>query len=216
MIIEESFTVQASRDQAAAYLLDVEQVRACVPGVENVNETEPNRYEAALRMQLGPIRSLFQGSLELDSSQAPERLLASGQGRDRSSGSIAKVDFTADLEETESNVTTVRAKADVAIRGRLGQFGTGVIKRTATELVREFANCINSRIIETATITGPIAEPQDLRSPEPTSTSAPTRTDTPRAARVAIRAFAGVLFDVYRSVKHRIVTLGRRLARRGR
>lgn len=141
MIIEESFAVPASREVMARYILDVEQLSRCVPGVDDVKKITEGRYEAVLRIQLGPIRSQFAGEVELDSSAAPARITAVGRGHDQSTGSQAQVTVDATLEEQSDGQTLVAFTADVTIRGRLGQFGTGVITSTAKSLVREFAQC---------------------------------------------------------------------------
>jgi len=146
MIINESFTLQADRERVAALLTDIERVAACVPGVENVEMTEPNSYKAVLKTQIGPIKSSFTGSVQVDPSEAPARLSAKGQGKDRSTQSMAKVGFSARLEEIGNGVTRVDAEADISIRGRLGQFGTGVIQATATQMLNDFANCVNASL----------------------------------------------------------------------
>lgn len=144
MIVTQSFILQAERERVAALLTDIERVAACVPGVENVEMTEPNTYEAVLRTQIGPIKSSFAGSVRVDPSEAPARLAAKAQGKDRSTQSMAKVGFTANLEDIGDGTTRVDAEADVSIRGRLGQFGTGVIQATATQMLNDFATCVNS------------------------------------------------------------------------
>jgi uncharacterized protein len=144
VIITESFILQAGRERVAAFLADAERVAACVPGVEDVEMVEPNTYEAVLRMQIGPIKSSFAGSVEIDPSGGPARLAANAQGKDRSTQSMAKIAFSANLEEIGDGTTRVDAEADVSIRGRLGQFGTGVIQATATQMLNDFATCANS------------------------------------------------------------------------
>jgi uncharacterized protein len=146
MIIEESFVVPAGREQVAAYLLDIERVSSCVPGVDSVTQTGEGRYDAVLRVQMGPIRSQFAGQVDVDSSAAPAHLTAVGQGRDQATGSHAQVSFAAELTEQPDGRTEVACRADVTIRGRLGQFGTGVITSTAKSLVREFAECASSTL----------------------------------------------------------------------
>jgi len=146
MIITESFTLQADRNRVAALLTDIERVAACVPGVEDVEMTEPNTYKAVLKTQVGPIKSSFTGSVQIDPSEAPARLRAKGQGKDRSTQSMAKVGFSASLEEIGDGLTRVNAEADISIRGRLGQFGTGVIQATATQVLNDFATCVNASL----------------------------------------------------------------------
>ena len=148
MIIEESFRVPASREVMARYILDVEQLSRCVPGVDDVRKMAEGHYEAVLRIQLGPIRSQFAGEVELDSSAAPARITAVGRGHDQATGSQAQVTVNATLEDQPDGQTLVAFTADVTIRGRLGQFGTGVITSTAKSLVREFAQCASTVLSE--------------------------------------------------------------------
>jgi carbon monoxide dehydrogenase subunit G len=146
MIIDQTFSVNAPVEKTADFFVDIDQVSSCIPGVEGVRELEPGRYEAVLGVRLGPIRAAFKGSITLDDTEAPKRLKATGEGRDRSTGSMAKVDFTADLVEDEPGVTTVTAVADIAVRGKMAQFGTGVMRAAAAEIVQEFAACANAKL----------------------------------------------------------------------
>lgn len=185
MIIEQSFTVHAPRAETAAFFVDIDRVARCVPGVEEVTEVEPDRYQAVLAVRLGPIRAAFQGTMALDASEAPSRLKAVGEGRDRATGSVAKVGFTADLAEEVPGQTSVRAVADVALRGRMAQFGTGVMRAAAGELVAEFATCANATL---AAAHGPPGRHQPGAAP---ATAAQTVASTERVARS--RGMVGVL-----------------------
>jgi carbon monoxide dehydrogenase subunit G len=146
MIISETFVLHAPRDRVAAFLLDIESVRTCVPGVGEVIELSPSEYEAVMTVQVGPIRSAFAGSIEIDDSGAPGDLAATAQGIDRGSGSSARVSFAARLIESSPELTTVESTADVAIRGRLGTFGTGVIQATAKQILNDFVACVDTRL----------------------------------------------------------------------
>jgi carbon monoxide dehydrogenase subunit G len=153
MLIEQTFSVEASRDATVAFFLDADRVTRCIPGAQDVREVAPGNYEAVLGVRLGPIRAAFQGTLRLDDSEAPARLTASGEGRDRATGSLAKVQLTVDLQESRIGLTTVHAVADIALRGRMAQFGTGVMRAAAGELVQEFASCVNASLAVTESAT---------------------------------------------------------------
>lgn len=146
LIIEQTFTVSAPRDQVAAFLLSPELMLYCVPGVEDVQATDEGIYRATLKAKVGPIRASFTGDVSIDGSESPERITASGEGRDRATGSVAKVVLDAQLAEDEPGVTTITSNADVALRGRLGQFGTGVIQSIAGEMIGQFASCLENRV----------------------------------------------------------------------
>jgi carbon monoxide dehydrogenase subunit G len=149
MIISEVFSLEGPRDRVSALLLDVQSVRSCVPGVTDVTQLSPTRYEATLEVQVGPIRSAFRGSITLDDSQSPERLKATARGKDRTTGSLATVTFDAHLTESAPDVTSVRTTVDVSIRGRLGSFGTGVIQATAEQMIGDFVSCVNDQLSST-------------------------------------------------------------------
>lgn len=145
MKITETFTLSGPRDQVFALLSDVRQVAGCVPGVDNLTQTSDGTWEAELAARLGPIKASFTGQVELIPTP-PDRLHATGSGRDRRTSSQVAVAFTAELVEDGPRTTRVDAIADVTIRGRLGQFGTGVIRATATELIRDFVACADQRL----------------------------------------------------------------------
>ncbi|MGH2819120.1 MAG: CoxG family protein, partial [Actinomycetota bacterium] len=135
----------------------VEAVGPCLPGVSELRATAPNHYDAVLAVQIGPIKASFTGSIAVDDSDSPERLVASAKGKDRSSGSLASVGLDARLAEDPPGLTTVETRAEVTLRGRLGGFGTGVIQATATAMLGDFVACVGSRL----------AAPEGSASPTP-------------------------------------------------
>lgn len=141
MLIEESFVVEASRPDVAHFLLDVPRMGACVPGVEDLRRIDDDRYEAVLVIRLGPIQARFEGDVVIDSAEAPATVRARASGRDKATGSVAQVSFAADLVDSLTGETEIHTVSDVAIRGRLGQFGSGVISATAREMIKAFAQC---------------------------------------------------------------------------
>jgi hypothetical protein len=146
MIIENRFTVTAPRSEVVAYFLDAERALACVPGVSEVTKEGEHAYTASLTAKVGPIKATFTGSVTYDPGGAPEMIRATGEGRDRASGSLAKVTLDASFTEPEPDQTRVTTRADLAIRGRLGQFGTGVAQAIADEMITAFARCLETSI----------------------------------------------------------------------
>lgn len=205
LLIDQTFTVTAPADVTAAFFSDIERVSGCIPGVQDVCQAPDGTYEATLGVRLGPIRAAFGGVLALDDSEAPKRLRATGEGRDRATGSSAKVEFTADLSEDEPGKTTVRAVADVAIRGKLSQFGTGVMRAAAGEIVREFAACADATLAADGHTT---TSDDTVRSP--VVPTAPRGAATPSGG----HAQRGLVTVVLRGVVRRGVALLRRAADR--
>ena len=206
MIIEQAFTVDASRDETAALLVDVPRMVGCIPGVDDIEELKPGKYQAVLGVRLGPIRAAFQGVMSLDASGAPARLTATGEGRDRATGSVAKVQFAADLLEESPGRTSVTAVTDLALRGKMGQFGTGVMRAAAGEIVQEFASRVNASLAAERAAGGP-------------ATQGPVGTAQPRIAPGSRKAtapgLAGVLSRAaWNALKRRVHDVTQRLTQR--
>lgn len=161
MIIENTFTVQAPRDDVARFLLDPERMLPCVPGAEDIRRLDDGRYAAALAVKVGPIRAAFQGQFALDGSGAPETIVADGEARDRGSGSTVQARLDATLSEGDGDTTKVATRVDITIRGRLGQFGSGVMQSVSNEMVGAFASCVQARLSgnEDAEATAPAGSP---------------------------------------------------------
>lgn len=213
MIIDQTFTVDAPQERTAEFFFDIERVASCIPGVEGVAEVEPGRYEATLGVRLGPIRAAFKGSIALDDSEAPKRLTAEGEGRDRATGSSARVTFTADLSEDSPGVTTVRAVADVAIRGKLSQFGTGVMRAAAGEIVQEFAACANATLAAASPET-PSEGPGRPASAVGADAVSPPAADRQATAPVAPRKQRGMVSILMRGLIRSLARAFRRAADR--
>jgi carbon monoxide dehydrogenase subunit G len=163
MIVEESFSLDASPAEVAQFFLDVDRMSRCVPGVDSVRTTDPDQYQATMSIRLGPIQARFAGELRVDSTEVPHRLAASARGNDKATGSQAVVEFSANLVELADGTTRVDSISDITIRGRLGQFGTGVITSTAKAMVREFASCAGAALATTnATPAKPPGPPAGL------------------------------------------------------
>lgn len=202
MLIEQKFLLAAPREEVAGFFVDIDQVAACIPGVEDVEETAPGQYAAVLAMRLGPIRAAFRGSLVLDAKDAPQRLVATGEGRDRATGTVAKVTFTADLAEAGPAQTEVTAVADLSLRGRMAQFGTGVVRAAAGEMVSEFAARANQRFTAPAPVGPAPVGPAAVGFPQPQGAEARTVQDGPASEQpgAAPRRSRGLLRVVLRGL----------------
>lgn len=201
MIIEDEFSVSCSRDVLIAFLLDTDRVSQCLPGLEELVETGPDTYEATLAVSVGPIKSRFAGDLQLNRAGAPDYLTAKAKGRDRQTGSVAKIDVDAKLSELSSEVTNVTFQADVTLRGRLGQFGTGVIKATAAEMMKDFASCVEARLgTRGPGEGGPASHPVD----------APASAKRPSVLKFVLRGLGRYLLD---GARQAVAAIGRTLGR---
>jgi len=69
------------------------------------------------------------------------------EGEDRSLASRVKATFTGTLTQVEAG-TQLDYAVDLAIRGRLAQFGFPVVQATAKKMTAEFARCLQEALSE--------------------------------------------------------------------
>lgn len=153
MIIEDKFVISASQQDVWDFLLDIPKVSTCVPGAEKVEQVDDNTFAGTLTVKVGPIKANFSGQATLTDLTPPESLTATAQGKDKTTSSMVSATFTANLTEIEPGQTEVAFKIDVAIRGRLGQFGQAVIRETSKQITQIFVNCVQTKIAEESTDT---------------------------------------------------------------
>lgn len=154
MIIEDKFVISASQQDVWDFLLDIPKVSTCVPGAEKVEQVDDNTFAGTLTVKVGPIKANFSGQATLTDLTPPESLTATAQGKDKTTSSMVSATFTATLTEIEPDQTEVAFKVDVAIRGRLGQFGQAVIRETSKQITQIFVSCVQTKITEESTDTG--------------------------------------------------------------
>jgi carbon monoxide dehydrogenase subunit G len=95
---------------------------------------------------VGPIATSFQGNVVKTLEEPPRLLKARLQGRDAKTASMVTGEFSSELVGRQDGTTEVSYKFDIAIRGRLGQFGQAVILDTARQLTDEFVACVRTSI----------------------------------------------------------------------
>lgn len=146
MLIEDEFVIDAPLEEAWAFLLDIPRVSQCVPGVKDVKQVDEDSYRGTLSVRVGPIAANFNGKVVLEEVHPPHRLSAAADARDQTTASMASIKFSANLTEVDTDQTEVAFTVDAAIRGRLGQFGQGVILETAKQMTRAFAECLQAHL----------------------------------------------------------------------
>ncbi len=145
MIIEETFTIDAPVQKVWDFFLDINQMSKCVPGAE-VRQLDETHYEGALAVKVGPIGASFSGSVTITNQSPPTAVEASVNGKDKQTGSMVQGRFASTLKSLAANQTEVSYQIDVAIRGKLGQFGQTVIQDTAQRISAEFLSCLKAQI----------------------------------------------------------------------
>jgi carbon monoxide dehydrogenase subunit G len=136
MELKNEFHVSVPIDIAWAVLTDLERVAPCMPGAE-LQEVEGDEYRGIVKVKVGPITAQYKGSarfVEKDDDQHRAVLLA--EGRDSRGQGNASATVTA-IAIPDTDGTTVSIVTDLAITGKVAQFGRSVMGDVSAKMLGE-------------------------------------------------------------------------------
>lgn len=136
MELADEIIIPAPRDQVYAALNDPEILRQCIPGCEELIRHSDTELEAKVVLKVGPVKARFAGTVQLDTTGAPEALSLTGQGNGGAAG-FAKGGADVTLSEADG-ATTLRYVAKAEIGGKIAQLGNRLVQSTAKKLSAAF------------------------------------------------------------------------------
>jgi carbon monoxide dehydrogenase subunit G len=146
MTFTQECVIPVERERLWDFLMEVPKVGRCVPGVETIEAVDASAYKGSLKVQVGPIRLSLQGTMtveEQDRSAWRARMRAEANDRRLGGGIRARLSLT--LAPGEGG-TRLRIETDLAVLGKIGEFGQPVIKKKADTLLEEFARNLRSAL----------------------------------------------------------------------
>jgi carbon monoxide dehydrogenase subunit G len=133
--------VHIAQDPAAVFatLLDVERVAGCMPGSKLTGRVDDSTYSGEVKVKVGPLGVSYTGTvkfLSVDSSARVAVLKASGREQHGQGNADAHVTARVLPDGAGSKVAI---ETDLMIRGKVAQFGRGVIGEVSQRLIDQFA-----------------------------------------------------------------------------
>jgi len=127
-------------------LNNVDILKKCIPGCEELVRKSDDRLEAKVVLKVGPVKARFSGQVTLDASGGPEKFSLSGQGNGGAAG-FAKGGADVTLSK-KGNCTILSYKAKAEIGGKLAQLGSRLIQSTAKKLAAKFFKSFSEVVVE--------------------------------------------------------------------
>lgn len=130
-------TIQADRQKVWDSLNDPEILKQCIPGCEEIEQSDENEFSAKVKAKVGPVNSRFSGKVTLSNLNPPESYTISGEGSGGAAG-FAKGGADVKLEEIDASQTKLSYKVDAQVGGKLAQLGQRLIQSTANKYAKQF------------------------------------------------------------------------------
>ena len=146
--------IPADRETVWQALNDVEILRACVPGCQELIKQSDTEMTAIAVVKVGPISTRFQGKVTLADLDPPNGYRISGEGQGGVAGH-ARGEAVVRLTE-DGGQTTLQYEVSAQVGGRLAQLGGRMIDATARSMsaafFQKFAQEILAREAGAATV----------------------------------------------------------------
>lgn len=146
MKIEKSFTINAPQEKVWQFISSPEKVGMCFPGCQSVTALGEDKYKAAIKVQIGPIKTVFNIDFEETEKRPMEFSAYSSRGEESNRASRLKAESTLSLSPIDEFSTQVEYKSELSIVGRLGKFGAGMMAKKADSLGDEFVQVLRLQI----------------------------------------------------------------------
>lgn len=126
--------------------LDLERVAGCMPGARLLGQPEQDAYDGEVAVKVGPLSVAYAGRLTLLEVDRPNgRLTMRAKGREKSGAGNADAYVEATLS-ADGDGTVVEIATDLTVRGKVAQFGRGVIGDVADRIMRTFASNVETML----------------------------------------------------------------------
>jgi carbon monoxide dehydrogenase subunit G len=146
MTMQGEVTLPATREKVWAALNDPEVLKACIPGVQELNKVSDTEFNAVAKVAVGPVKASFKGVVQLTDLDATNGYTISGEGQGGVAGFAkggAKVRLTAEAE----GATRLTYDVEAQVGGKIAQLGgrliNGVAKKYADEFFANFARILS-------------------------------------------------------------------------
>lgn len=152
MEIANEFSLSVPLDRAWPLLTDLARVAPAMPGA-TVTAVEPDGIRATMKVKVGPISVAYRVRVELVSAdEATHVAVLRASGREARGQGTVEATVTARLRADGPETTAVALTTDLAVTGRVAQFGGGVMKEVADRLLRQFAARLEAQLEEPAAV----------------------------------------------------------------
>ena len=134
--------------QAWALLTNIPEIAPCLPGAKLINE-EGGVYSGAVKVKVGPVTTEYRGTAQfVERDDHNHRAVIEGKGRDSRGAGNANALITAQMHQ-EGGQTRVDIVTDLKIRGKVAQFGSGVVQDVSEKLLGQFVECLAAKLERT-------------------------------------------------------------------
>jgi carbon monoxide dehydrogenase subunit G len=146
MRVQQSFVIAEPREKLWEFFEQVDQVAACVPGVESVEQVDADNSRIRMTQSVGPMSATFDLRMKITERRPLELMEFTAIGRAvRGAAGNVRTTNTVRLADVAEG-TRVELESELAMGGVLGSVGQKVIARQAGQVTQQFSDSLERAI----------------------------------------------------------------------
>ena len=123
-----------------------------MPGSRLLGQPEPGTYEGEVKVKVGPLGVAYTGQFSvLDADDRAARLTCAPRAASSAARATPTRTSRAWLSERDGGGTLVQIDTDLSIRGKVAQFGRGVIGEVTDGIMQTFARNVEQMLLSGGT-----------------------------------------------------------------
>jgi 2-furoyl-CoA dehydrogenase large subunit len=128
--------IEVARQRVWDALLDPAQLRAIIPGCQNIEQTSPDTFRAQIRVSIAGIGALYEAQIRIFDRKEPERLKLAARGESKLGFGQGEALVT--LEEAGTGVTQLTYEYGADVGGRVATFGQRMLDGVVKVVLADF------------------------------------------------------------------------------
>jgi len=139
-----TIAIEVARQKVWDALLDPVQLRAIIPGCQNIEQTSPDTFSAQIRVSIAGIGALYEAQIRIFDRKEPERLKLAARGESKLGFGQGEALVT--LEETGAGVTQLTYEYGADVGGRVATFGQRMLDGVVKVVLADFFDRLRAHV----------------------------------------------------------------------
>jgi 2-furoyl-CoA dehydrogenase large subunit len=131
-----TIAIEVARQKVWDALLDPVQLRAIIPGCQNIEQTSPDTFSAQIRVSIAGIGALYEAQIRIFDRKEPERLKLAARGESKLG--FGRGEALVTLEEADLGVTQLTYEYGADVGGRVATFGQRMLDGVVKVVLADF------------------------------------------------------------------------------
>ena len=144
--LRQTFQVRAPVDTVWAFMLNPENVVACMPGASLTQVVDEKSFVGAVKIKVGAVTAQYQGTItyvETDRAAGIVKMLA--EGKERGGGTVRGTIVSQLSAIDGGSATSVETRSSIDLTGKIVQVGRGMIEGVSGQIIKMYVAAVRRR-----------------------------------------------------------------------